>query len=218
MKKTIVLLLVLLLSLSLVACGNSETGGDVSSQIESNDITSSDITSSDLTSDDVSSDDTSSFEENNQTEVSSNGSSSQSAPTKLNPKTDFKYGTYKASFFADNNKKYYQSKLFFYDAFETVEMSYVCYYSLEGATEKYAGWEMEFNPDDCEFTIEVDGVTYYDIDMWGSVPTGYELTDTAIIVEDVNVFSLNANGTLVLETNEDSSLGSIGTVYTFVNE
>jgi hypothetical protein len=54
--------------------------------------------------------------------------------------------------------------------------------------------------------------------MWGSVPTGYELTDTAIIVEDVNVFSLNANGTLVLETNEDSSLGSIGTVYTFVNE
>jgi hypothetical protein len=209
MKKILVLLLALTFALCLTACETKENAnGSLGSQVASSEAESEN--------------------ENTSSEASSiketSSEESSSAPVKLNPKTDFKYGKYVAEYFADDNKIYTITSLFFYQDFEGLDYSSTDYYSKEKAIEKYNELGSAFNEADFEESEKkvVNGVTYYDLGFWGGIPESYEMTDTVVKIKSdggVATFSLNQNGTLTLESSEVANrYGKIGTIFTFVEE
>ncbi len=205
MKKLSVLLLILAFALCLTACEAKENAnGSLGSQIVSSEADSETETVSSTASSDL-------------TETSS-------AVAKLNPKTDFKFGKYVAEYFSDDNKIYTITSLFFYQDFEGLDYSSTDYFSKEGAIEKLGELGSTFNEDDFEESEKkvVNGVTYFDLGFWGGIPESYEMTDTVVKIKSdggVATFSLNADGTLTLESSEaEGRYGKIGTIFTFVDE
>lgn len=151
-------------------------------------------------------------------------SSSQSQPTqpaKLNPKTDFKFGKYVAKYFDNDNQCYYETSLKFYKDFEGVEYQRERFYTKEYCKKRYQDWGMEFNEENFsyEYSITLNGITYYNIGDYDNLPEVYEITDTVIKISPDNnnwsELSLNADGTLVLEsTIENNRYAKVGTVFT----
>ena len=209
MRKILVLLLALVFALCLTACETKENAnGSLGSQITSSEADNeNENTSSEASSiEEISSEETS------------------SAPAKLNPKTDFKYGKYTAEIFSDDNKIYTLTSLYFYQDFEGLDYSSTDYYSKEKAIEKYNELGSTFNEADFGESEKkvVNGVTYYDLGFWGGIPESYEMTDTVVKVKSdggVATFSLNEDGTLTLESSEvQNRYGKVGTIFKFVNE
>lgn len=151
-------------------------------------------------------------------------SSSQSQPTqpaKLNPKTDFKFGKYVAKYFDNDNQCYYETSLKFYKDFEGVEYQRERFYTKEYCKKRYQDLGMEFNEENFsyEYSITLNGITYYNIGDYDNLPEVYEITDTVIKISPDNnnwsELSLNADGTLVLEsTIENNRYAKVGTVFT----
>ncbi len=214
MKKLLALLLTLAFALCLTACETNDTTSD---NLGSDDALSQ-ITSSEADSEtETASSDASSDKKDDSTQTSS-------ALAKLNPKTDFKYGKYVAEFFSDDKKIYTSTSLYFYQEFEGLDYSSTDYYSKEKAIEKLGEFGSTFNEADYEESEKrvVNGVTYYDLGLWGGIPESYEMTDTVVkLTSDggVATLSLNADGTLTLESSEvEGRYGKIGTIFSFVEE
>lgn len=139
-------------------------------------------------------------------------------PTKLNPKTDFKYGKYFGKYFGENNQRYYEVYLTFNKEYGSVEISGYDYYTKEYLMKEYGT-----DPENMYINKKVlNGITYYDIGMGGAVPEGFEITDTVIKIsrgyDTWEELSLNADGTLTIETSVEYGHGAVGTIYTFVQE
>ncbi|HBJ11038.1 MAG TPA: hypothetical protein DDY61_04990 [Ruminococcaceae bacterium] len=139
-------------------------------------------------------------------------------PTKLNPKTDFKYGKYFGKYFGENNQRYYEVYLTFNKEYGSVEITEYDY-----CTKEYLMKEYGTNPENMYINKKVlNGITYYDIGMGGAVPEGFEITDTVIKIsrgyDTWEELSLNADGTLTIETSVEYGHGAVGTIYTFVQE
>lgn len=139
-------------------------------------------------------------------------------PTKLNPKTDFKYGKYFGKYFGENNQRYYEVYLTFNKEYGSVEISEYDYYTKEYLMKEYGT-----DPENMYINKKVlNGITYYDIGMGGAVPEGFEITDTVIKIsrgyDTWEELSLNADGTLTIETSVEYGHGAVGTIYTFVQE
>ena len=207
MRKILVLLLALVFALCLTACETKENAnGSLGSQ----------ITSSEADSENASSE-LSSIEETSSEETSS-------APAKLNPKTDFKYGKYTAEIFSDDKKTYTITSMYFYQDFAGLDYSSTDYFSKEKAIEKYNEFGSTFNEADFSESEKrvVNGVTYFDIGLWGGIPESYEMTDTVVKVKSdggVATFSLNEDGTLTLESSEvQNRYGKVGTIFKFISE
>ncbi|MBE6789034.1 MAG: hypothetical protein E7539_05135 [Ruminococcaceae bacterium] len=199
MKKLLVLLLMLAFTLCLTACEAKENAnGSLGSQITSSETASSE-------------------NETASTETSS-------VQSKLNPKTDFKFGKYTTKFYSDDKQSYYEISLLFYKDFEGLEYHKDSYYTAEGCRKKYAGWGMEFNESELpsEDSINLNGVTYYSLGDWEILPESYKMSDTNIKIspdnEKYGTLSLNADGTLVVDAADDDRYSKPGTVYTFVEE
>lgn len=139
-------------------------------------------------------------------------------PTKLNPKTDFKYGKYFGKYFGQNNQRYYEVYLTFNKEYGSVEISEYDYYTKEYLMKEYGT-----DPENMYINKKVlNGIAYYDIGMGGAVPEGFEITDTVIKIsrgyDTWEELSLNADGTLTIETSVEYGHGAVGTIYTFVQE
>lgn len=139
-------------------------------------------------------------------------------PTKLNPKTDFKYGKYFGKYFGENNQRYYEVYLTFNKEYGSVEITEYDY-----CTKEYLIKEYGTDPENMYINKKVlNGITYYDIGMGGAVPEGFEITDTVIKIsrgyDTWEELSLNADGTLTIETSVEYGHGAVGTIYTFVQE
>lgn len=139
-------------------------------------------------------------------------------PTKLNPKTDFKYGKYFGKYFGENNQRYYEVYLTFNKEYGSVEITEYDY-----CTKEYLMKEYGTDPENMYINKKVlNGITYYDIGMGGAVPEGFEITDTVIKIsrgyDTWEELSLNADGTLTIETSVEYGHGAVGTIYTFVQE
>lgn len=139
-------------------------------------------------------------------------------PTKLNPKTDFKYGKYFGKYFGENNQRYYEVYLTFNKEYGSVEITEYDYYTKEYLMKEYGT-----DPENMYINKKVlNGITYYDIGMGGAVPEGFEITDTVIKIsrgyDTWEELSLNADGTLTIETSVEYGHGAVGTIYTFVQE
>ena len=137
-------------------------------------------------------------------------------PTKLNPKTDFKYGKYFGKYFGENNQRYYEVYLTFNKEYGSVEITEYDY-----CTKEYLIKEYGTDPENMYINKKVlNGITYYDIGMGGAVPEGFEITDTVIKIsrgyDTWEELSLNADGTLTIETSVEYGHGAVGTIYTFV--
>ncbi len=205
MKRALCLLLALALALSFAACGENPAEGE-------NTATTT-ITEKQTTTQ----------SETTTTTTTTKATTTTTKAQKLNPKTNFKFGTYKATFFENNKQSYHEVSLYFYEEFNTVQIGRTNYYTIEQCKKKYESWGETF--DETEFMSEgqktIGGVTYYDIGDWVNVPISYELTDTLIKTDNdelyLGEFSLNPNGTLTLE-NQDNTFGKKGTIYTFSEE
>ncbi len=151
-------------------------------------------------------------------------------PAKLNPKTAFTFGKYTAAFLDNNNQTYRKVSLYFYEEFNTVQADYTDFYTIEQCKKQYESWGSDFDENNFSYEskLTVGGVTYYDIGIWGNLPTLYELTDTLVKTGEGDAsegltlgafaeFSLNQNGTLSLE-KDHGVFGKKGTVYTFKAE
>ena len=204
MKKTLCLLLAWTFVLSFAACGEktAEGEGATTTTAAENQITTTATAVATTTT---------------------KATTTTTKPQKLNPKTNFKFGTYKATFFENNTQSYHEVTLCFYEEFNTVQIGRTNYYSIEQCKKKYEDWGATFDENDfmSEGEKTVGGVTYYDIGDWTNVPITYELTDTLVKTDTdegyVGEFSLNPDGTLTLE-KQDNTFGKKGTVYTFSGE
>lgn len=195
MKKALCLLLSIAFVLSFAACGEKPAEG------ESNATTTTTENATTTTT------------------TTTKATTTTTKPQKLNPKTNFKFGTYKASFFENNKQSYHEVSLYFYEEFNTVQIGRTNYYTIEQCKKQFDGFDENEFMSENEKTI--NGVTYYDIGDWVNVPISYELTDTLVKTNPdegyVGEFSLNPNGTLTLE-KQDATFGQKGTVYTFSQE
>ena len=217
MKKMFTLLLAVMMTLSLAACGEKQTEDENQTTTSEEQVTTTE----------------SQVETTTTTTTTTTKATTTTTTTKLatlNPKTSFKFGRYTAAFFENNKQIYRKVSLEFYKDFDTVQAGYTDFYTIEQCKKQYESWGSPF--DENEFSYEskltVGGVTYYDIGNWGSLPTSYELTDTLIKTGEGDAsegltlgafaeFSLNQNGTLKLEKGH-SVFGKKGTVYTFAAE
>ena len=246
MKKTLAILLIAVLALSFASCAKDKTNGvdsgEVASQITESDVSTSSNESSEADSETESTiSNTSSEKKEDSSKTSSTASkntnttsnkpkpevkpeSKPSAPAKLNPKKDFKYGKYVAKYLSDDKSLYYKTSIYFHEDFEGTQYNNTTYYNKAAATAKLAEFGGTFDEADYEGyqKVTVDGVVYYDLDLWDSIPEGYEMTDTAIKVKSdygTSTFSLLADGTIKLETTaKEGRYGKIGTIFTFVPE
>ncbi len=202
MKKALCLLLALALALSFAACGENPAEGEntaTTTTTEKQTTTQSETTVTTTT-------------------TTTKATTTTTKPQNLNPKTNFKFGTYKATFFKNNKQSYHEVSLYFHKEFDTVQINFTNYYTIEQCKKQYEYWGETF--DETEFMSEsqknIGGVTYYDIGDWGGIPESYELTDKLIKAYN-GEFSLNQNGTLTLE-KDHNMLGQKGTIYTFSEE
>ncbi len=250
MKKSLALLLIMVLALSFASCAKNKTNGADTSEVASQ-ITESDMSTSSEESDDPESktestiSNTSSEKKEDSSKTNSTASkntnttsnkpkpeskpevkpeSKPSAPAKLNPKKDFKYGKYVAKYLSDDKKNYYVTSIYFFEDFEGTQYGLTTYYNKEAAIAKLAEFGSTFDEADYSDNrkVTVGGVVYYDLDLWESIPEGYEMTDTVIKVKSdygTSTFSLLADGTIKLETTaKEGRYGKIGTIFTFVPE
>lgn len=249
MKKILALLLALALCLSFAACAKDKTQGgsdDATSQLTESEATTStentseteseaeskiESTASSVSSDKKEDSSKTSSTASKNTNTTSNKpkpevkpESKPSAPAKLNPKKDFKYGKYVAKYLSDDKSLYYKTSIYFHEDFEGTQYNNTTYYNKAAATAKLAEFGGTFVESDYEENrkVTVGGVVYYDLDLWDSIPEGYEITDTVIKVKSdygVSTFSLLADGTIKLETTaKEGRYGKIGTIFTFVPE
>ena len=239
MQKLSALLLTLVFALSLVACKKDNTSSDSSSlstfpsQAEQNETDISAEQTSEITSEieteskteTGSSGITSDKKGNTSTSSSKQNSSSQptqpTRPTKLNPQTNFKFGQYVAKFFGNNNQSYHIVSLEFHQDYEGVEYIRDNFYTKDYLKKWYLEPgetfdEQSFEPDS---KITLNGIPYYNIGDYGMITERYLITDKVIKVNEGDAWdelSLNADGTLVLETNGGVIYAKIGTIFTIV--
>lgn len=142
-------------------------------------------------------------------------------PAKLNPKTDFKFGEYVAKYFDNDSQCYYETSLKFYKDFEGVEYHRERFYTKEYCKKSYQDSGMEFSEENFsyEYSITLNGITYYNLGDYDHLSESYEITDTVIKISPDNnnwsELSLNADGTLVLEsTIRNNRYAKVGTVFT----
>lgn len=207
------LLLVVMMLLSFVACGEKQIQDESQSTTLAEQVTT-----------------TESGEETTTTTTTTKATTTTTKLATLNPKTSFKFGKYTAAVFENNKQVYRKVSLEFYQEFDTVQAGYTEFYTIEQCKKQYEAWGSTFDENDVfyESKLTVGGVTYYDIGNWGSLPTTYVLTDKLIKTGEGDAseglslsafaeFSLNQNGTLKLE-KDHGVFGKKGTVYTLAAE
>ncbi len=148
-------------------------------------------------------------------------SSSQSQPTqpaKLNPKTDFKIGIYRAIILDNNNQICYRIDMDFQKGEQY--NGYVTYYVDRFFTKELCQ-QNGLTPNENSSKVVLNGITYYEFEeMYDMINGIFEMTDTLVKVDNqegkLDNLSLNADGTLVLETNGGVINAKIGTIFTFV--
>lgn len=148
-------------------------------------------------------------------------SSSQSQPTqpaKLNPKTDFKIGRYRAIILDDNNQICYRIDMDFQKGEQY--NGYVTYYVDRFFTKELCQ-QNGLTTNENTSKVVLNGITYYGFEEIYDMINGiFEMTDTLVKVDNqegkLDNLSLNADGTLVLETNGGVINAKIGTIFTFV--
>lgn len=237
MQKLSTLLLTLVFALSLVACNKDNTSSDSSSlsnfpsQAEQNETDISAEQTSEITSEieteskteTVSSGITSDKKGSTSTSSSKQNSSSQptqpTRPTKLNPKTNFKIGRYRAIFLDSNNNQICHRIDMEFQEGEQYN-GYVTCYGDRFFTKELCQQE-GFTPDEDTSKVVLNGITYYDCQGLFSLVNGiFEMTDTLIKVDNqegkLDNLSLNTDGTLFLETNGGVIAAKIGTIFTIV--
>ena len=68
----------------------------------------------------------------------------------------------------------------------------------------------------------LNGITYYNIGDYDQLAEAYALTDTCIEIkaerDKTGELSLNPDGTLTLDVSVESRYGTVGTIFTRVNE
>ena len=221
MKKLLAIILALVFVFAFAACGEDKTNSndgsivDGSSEIE----VSSEEAKNDLSSN------TNSIVSDTSSKAPSNNSSTQKPTvsqnpvnsTYLNPKKEFKYGTYEASFFDGN--KYTNCSLNFDKEYESLLFNFTTYYNKEGAIAKMNEFGSTFNEADYR-KITVNGVDYFDLEFnWGSLPMAFEFTEKNIRIssdyENFTLFTLLPNGNLKQENNPDNSFAKVGTIFTY---
>ena len=146
-------------------------------------------------------------------------------PTKLNPKTDFKIGRYRAISLDNNNNQICYSIDLEFQKGEQYN-GYLTYYAQQFYTkelfQQITKERFEQNGFTPEYTsIILNGVTYYGFNGDFNFLNGvFEITDTLVKVDNqegkLDNLSLNADGNLVLETNGGVIDAKIGTIFTFV--
>ncbi len=238
MKKVLCLLLAVMMALSFTACGEKQNEGGQTTTTSTEQITTTESGEETVTTTKVDGDVTTTGKNKTTTAATTTTTTTKKTtaatttakPAKLNPKTAFTFGKYTAAFLDNNNQTYRKVSLYFYEEFETVQADYTEFYTIEQCKKQYESWGSDFDETDFSYEskLTVGGVTYYDIGVWGSLPTMYELTDTLIKTGEGDAsegltlgafaeFSLNQNGTLSLE-KDHGVFGKKGTVYTFKAE
>jgi hypothetical protein len=237
MKKIFALLLTLILTLSLVACGNEATNNENSvntdvSQTETSELSTSSEQSSVVDTESKTSNKTetasSAASNSSKTTSSTQSASSQpkpTTPTKLNPEKDFKYGKYTAKYFSDDKKTYTVCSLTFDKEYQSLQVEIAKYYNraeCERLYGEYFGFDADNLSEDFS-TLTLNGVTYYTFyPAYTNVPEIFKLSATEIKMspdgEKWAFLSLNANGTLVIDSATTDRYGKVGTTYTFVQE
>ena len=146
-------------------------------------------------------------------------------PKKLNPKTDFPFGEYTATYFDNNNQSYHMVLLRFAKDFEGVEYIRDNYYTAEYLKKmaQQRGESFDENNIFHESKKTLNGITYYNIGDYSQLPEAYALTDTCIEIREDGLnksgeLSLNPDGTLTLDVSVDSRYGMVGIIFTRVNE
>lgn len=239
MKKLLAILLTLMFVLSLSACGEKDTsdsGSTTDSQQSQTESTETDISSEQSSNTSSEADtpskpeskpsNTSSDSKNNSSVVSNQTTSSQpkpTAPTKLNPKTSFKYGKYATEFFGEGKKSYTKCSLNFAEDYDGHEYQRITYYTKEECERLYGDWGFDANdPATYERDITIDNVKYYNMTGFDTIAEAYEMTDTVIkVTSDFEKFahlSLNADGTLVVDVAAGDRYGAVGTIYKYVEQ
>lgn len=137
-------------------------------------------------------------------------------PTKLNPKTNFKFGKYVAKYFDNNNQSYHTRSFEFFKDLGSVELQQENYYTKEYYKKDAQERGEVFSEDDfySENQITVNGTTYYE-DIYGTIVENFEITDTAVRVnrgDEWIEFSLNADGTMTVDKSADF-YADVGTVF-----
>lgn len=206
MKKVLCLLLALGLIALLTACNRNATD---------NTTTTTSAKTTEATTTTALSDGTT---DASQTTTEATKGTTTATKVKANPKTDFKFGTYEATYFDKDNQAYHEIRLYFHATFETVECSAENFYTIEQLKKKYEGWGIAFDPHDFsyEWKKSIDGVTYYNIGDYSSFPEAYSLTDKNITVGQC-VFSLYQDGTLVVDQANGAWYAQDGLVFTFAD-
>lgn len=235
MKKIFALLLTLILTLSLVACGNEETSNENSvntdvSQTETSELSTSSEQSSVVDTESKTSNkaETASSAASNSSKITSStqsASSQPTTPTKLNPVKDFKYGKYTAKYFSDDKKTYTVCSLTFDKEYRSLQVEIAKYYN-RAECERLYGEDFGFDADNLSedfSTLTLNGVTYYTFyPAYTNIPELFKLSATEIKMspdgETWAFLSLNANGTLVIDSATTDRYGKVGTTYTFVQE
>lgn len=224
MKKVLCLLLAVMMALSFTACGEKQTEDASQTTTSTEQVATTESGEETVTTTKVDGDVTTTGKNKTTTAATTTtttttkkttAATTTAKPTKLNPKTAFKFGTYTAAFFENNKQVYNKVSLFFYEEFTTVECGYSTYYTKEYYKTWYENMGMSFDDSYLGDGVVIDGTTYYYVDGYGgTVPESYELTDTVIKAAESGEFSLNQNGTLTLN-KAHGSFGPAGTVYTF---
>lgn len=233
MKKLLAILLALALVFSFAACGKKEpadsslsTNDTVSQEQQSEINTSSEQASQPDTSSDTPN--SSSIKNSSSSKKAPTSSSSQpkpTAPTKLNPKTDFKWGKYVAKYYSTDKKTYTVCTLIFYKEYEAVQRECATYYTEEECNRLYGGdFGFDANNLNEDFSfITLNGVKYYTFyPAYENIPEALEITDKAIKVssdyEKWVTLSLKTDGNLIVDATDSDRYGKVGTIYKFTAE
>lgn len=144
-------------------------------------------------------------------------------PKKLNPKTDFPFGRYTATYFDNNNQSYHMVSLQFAKDFEGVEYIRDNYYTAEYLKKmaQQRGESFDENNIFHESKKTLNGITYYNVGDYDQLAEAYALTDTCIEIkaerDKTGELSLNPDGTLTLDVSVESRYGTVGTIFTRAN-
>lgn len=233
MKKLLAILLALALVFSFAACNKNKpadsslsTNDTVSQEQQSEINTSSEQASQpDTSSDTPSSSSIKNSSSSKKAPASSSSRPKPTAPTKLNPKTDFKWGKYVAKYYSADKKTYTESILIFSKEYEALTHECATYYTKEECERLYGG-DFGFDADNLneDFSvITLDGVKYYTYYYaYENIPESFKITDANIRispdVEKYSALALKADGTLVVETADNNHYGKVGTIYKLTAE
>lgn len=213
MKKVLVLLLALLFTVCLAACGTDNPSEDKSTTTGNSTQTTASTNSK-----------TENITSTTTTKATTTTTTAKPVPVFQNPKTNFRFGKYVAKYFDNNKQSYHESSLLFYKEFEGVEYHRENFYTKEYCKKKYQDWGMEFDEQNFsgESEITVDGVTYYNIGDYEHLSEAYKMTDTEIKVtpdfEQWGTFHLGVNDRLILDVTQNNRYAKDGTVFILTEE